>query len=119
MDSSGSAYVVGVTTSPDFPATKGAFQETYTGAANMGFLAKLNPAGTGITYATFLGGPGNDSANAVALDGTGNIYITGSTMGFDQLLLGFFTHYRSLVSFFLIRFRYRGFSSPEAEQLTS
>jgi uncharacterized protein (TIGR03437 family) len=89
LDSSGSAYIVGVTTSPDFPTTKGAFQETYRGAANMGFLAKLNPQGTGITYATFLGGPGNDSANAVALDGTGNIYITGSTMGFDQILFGF------------------------------
>ena len=88
VDSSGSAYVVGATSSPDFPATKGAFQETYRGAANMGFLAKLNPQGTGITYATFLGGPGNDSANAVALDDKGNIYVTGSSMGFDRILFG-------------------------------
>src|SRR6202035_4637617 len=63
VDSSGSAYVVGATTSPDFPATKGAFEETYKGAATTGFLAKLNPQGSGITYATFLGGPGSDSAH--------------------------------------------------------
>jgi uncharacterized protein (TIGR03437 family) len=88
VDSTGSAYVVGATTSPDFPATKGAFQETFRGGANTGFLAKLNPQGTAIAYATFLGGPGSDSANAVALDGQGNIYVTGSSMGFDQLLFG-------------------------------
>ena len=88
VDSSGSAYVVGATTSPDFPATKDAFQETYKGAANTGFLAKLNPQGSAITYATFLGGPGSDSAHAVTLDEKGSIYVAGSSMGFDQILFG-------------------------------
>src|SRR5207244_407990 len=85
---SGSAYVVGATTSPDFPVTKGSFLETYKGAANTGFLAKLTPQGSGIAFATFLGGPGNDSATAVTLDDKSSIYVTGSSMGFDQLLFG-------------------------------
>jgi uncharacterized protein (TIGR03437 family) len=88
VDSSGNAYVVGATSSPDFPVTKGSLQETYKGAANMDFLAKLTPQGSSIAYATFLGGLGSDSANAVTLDDKGNVYITGSSMGLDQLLFG-------------------------------
>src|SRR5205085_1992074 len=67
---------------------KGALIEAYKGAANTGFLAKLNPTGSGIAFATFLGGPGSDSASAVALGDKGSIYVTGSSMGFDQLLFG-------------------------------
>jgi len=83
VDASGSAYVVGVTQSGDFPATKGAFQPASPGLGETGFLAKLTPQGSALAMASFIGG-GHDSANAVTVDGKGNVYITGCTIGFDQ-----------------------------------
>jgi len=85
VDSSGNSFVVGATTSPDFPITSGALNRTYGGGGNMGFLTKFTPQGS-IQYSTFIGGSGNESATAVALDANGNIFITGSTFGFDQML---------------------------------
>jgi len=74
VDPLGSAYVVGTTSSSNFPTTSGAFQRTYGGT----FITKLNSGGTGLVYSTYLGN-GYDSAQAVALDSMGNIYVTGST----------------------------------------
>jgi uncharacterized protein (TIGR03437 family) len=87
VDSTGNAYVVGATDSTDFPIIRGALNPTYGGGANMGFLIKLTPQGAR-AYSTFIGGHGNDVANAVSLDDKGNIFITGSTFGFDQVLFG-------------------------------
>jgi len=87
VDPSGYAYVVGATTSPDFPVTKGALLESYRGSANTGFLTKLTPQG-GLANATFLGGPGSDVASAVTLGDEGSIYVAGSTLGFDKILFG-------------------------------
>lgn len=81
VDSSGSAYVAGITNSPDFPTTPGSYEPAYLSDSNSGFLAKLTPGGDGLVYATFIGGPGNDAAEAVAVDGAGNAYVTGVTCG--------------------------------------
>ncbi len=86
-DSSGNAIVVGVTNSPDFPVTAGAIQSLGGSTSVTGFLAKLTPQGS-LTYATFLGGSGAATAEAIALDAQGNIYVTGTTLGFDTIQFG-------------------------------
>ena len=58
VDGAGSAYVTGETRSSDFPTTPGAFDTSYNGGYADAFVAKLNPAGSGLAYATFLGGSG-------------------------------------------------------------
>ena len=79
VDAAGEAHVSGYTASVDFPTTTGAFQQYYGGGSYDGFLAKLNGAGSALVYATYLGGMANDTAAAVALDPSGNIYVTGQT----------------------------------------
>jgi|GEM_PF-2286300 len=78
IDSIGEAFVTGWTGSKDFPVTSGAFQQTKRGIKNA-FVTKLNAAGSGLVYSTFLGSSGSDVANAIALDDSGNIYIAGGT----------------------------------------
>lgn len=78
IDPAGSAYVTGLTTSPDFPTTPGVWQPS---AANNGFIAdayvtKLDAAGS-LVYSTYLGGRGFDGGHAIAVDPFGQAYITG------------------------------------------
>jgi hypothetical protein len=77
VDGAGSAYVTGHTVSSNFPTTPGAFDTSYNGSD--AFAAKLNRTGSGLAYATFLGGGSSDSGDAIVVDGVGNAYITGST----------------------------------------
>ena len=81
IDSSGNAYVVGRVgdTSIDFPTTAGALATTYRGGDFDGVVFKLNAAGNALVYSTFLGGEDNDSTEGIAVDSTGNAYITGGT----------------------------------------
>ncbi len=78
LDSSGSAYVSGITSSDDFPVTEGAFQTQLTGRL-AGFVAKLNATGTSLSYATYLGGDNTTYAYGLAVDGSGSAYVTGAT----------------------------------------
>lgn len=96
-DSALNAYVAGTTTSGDFPiptasmTVPSAFQSclddptqpqptTCTAATNSdAFIAKLNPSGTALVFATYLGGSGNDSAAGIAIDSGLNVVITGTT----------------------------------------
>jgi len=82
VDSSGTAYVTGGTQSSDFPVTASAFQKTLAGTSNA-FVSKMNPAGTALAYSTFIGGTGADAANSIAIDASGNAYITGGTTSTD------------------------------------
>ena len=77
VDTNGNAFIGGDTTSSDFP-TKSAFQSTI-GAQNDAFITKLNAAGTDIIYSTFLGGNGGESIDSLAVDSSGNAYVTGYT----------------------------------------
>ena len=79
VDGTGNAYVTGYTDSPatDFPVAVGPFL-TYGGNYDA-FVAKVNAKGTGLDYCGYIGGPGEDVANAVAVDGQGCAYITGFT----------------------------------------
>ena len=81
VDRAGNAYVAGYTPSQDFPV-RHALQPANHGFVNA-FIAKLNPAGSDLVYATYLGGGGDDLAHAVALDEAGNAYVTGSATSID------------------------------------
>ncbi len=80
VDGSGNAYVTGVTASPDFPIVN-AFQPVFQGGD--AFITKINPAGTGLVYSTFLGGASGDSGSGIALDGRQNVYVFGRTSSTD------------------------------------
>jgi len=83
VDGAGSAYVAGMTTSADFPTTAGAFDTRMDGFDDA-FVVKVNPDGTGLTYAAFLGGSGtSDQAYGIAVDEAGNAYVTGETHSAD------------------------------------
>src|SRR5262249_50770646 len=75
VDAAGSAYVTGYADDPDFPITPGAFQTT---DANSAFVTKLNPSGSALVYSTFLGRDVT-LGRAIALDSSGDAYVTGST----------------------------------------
>jgi hypothetical protein len=77
VDSSGSAYVAGFTDSYDFPTQSPA--QNYNAGSNNVFVAKLNAAGNGLIYSTYIGGSGDDRAYGIAVDASGNAYVTGST----------------------------------------
>ncbi|MBI4844296.1 MAG: SBBP repeat-containing protein, partial [Nitrospirae bacterium] len=78
IDTSGNVYITGGTGSTDFP-TLNASQKTLANAAGTLdiFLAKLNPTGSALVFSTYLGGAVLDSANSVAVDSSGNAYVTG------------------------------------------
>lgn len=82
VDSSGSAYVVGYTTSDDFPTVPGAFDTGYNGDGDA-FVTKLNPLGSTLTYATFLGGNKVDFSSAIVVDAAGRTTIIGHTTSTD------------------------------------
>ena len=98
VDTSGNAYVTGLTQSSQFPV-KSAAQSTFGGGTQDAFVAEFNPSGSPaantLVYSTFLGGSLNDAGNGVAVDGSKNAYVVGQTNSSDfptaaptQLALG-------------------------------
>ncbi len=92
LDGQGYAYVAGQTnsyssgTTTGFPVTTGAFQTTCTGCASGdldGFVYKLNRNGSGLTYATYLGGSTTTEPLGVGLDLAYNVYVGGLTASTD------------------------------------
>jgi len=77
VDSGGNAYVTGYTASTNFP-TKNPLQASNAGS-NDAFIAKINSAGSALSYSTYLGGSGEDNGESIAIDGSGNAYVTGYT----------------------------------------
>jgi hypothetical protein len=77
VDASGNAYVTGYTSSTNFPISAGAPQTVLHGPTNA-FMTKLNATGTALTYSTYLGGSGSDWGRAIAVDASGNAYVTGT-----------------------------------------
>lgn len=77
-DAAGNTYAVGYTTGTLFP-TRSPAQGVYGGGASDAIICKLNATGTDFVYSTYLGGSGADQAWGLALDSSGNAYVTGVT----------------------------------------
>ena len=83
VDGAGSAYVTGYTASTDFPTTLGAAQTTLAGFAGDAFVTKLEAAGSGLVYSTYLGGSQSDVSFGIAVDAAGSAHVTGDTNSTD------------------------------------
>ncbi|MFL5732383.1 MAG: SBBP repeat-containing protein [Chloroflexia bacterium] len=91
VDAEGQAYVVGYTTSSDFP-TANAFQPDYGGGEDEATITKFNATGSDFIYSTYLGGNDTfgDFGNAIAVDSQGNAYVTGLASSPDFPVLNAF-----------------------------
>ncbi len=82
IDAAGNAYVVGETSSQNFP-TMQPLQAAFRGGPRDAFVSKLNPQGSALLYSTYLGGSADEQGAAIAADAAGNAYITGFTTSTD------------------------------------
>jgi hypothetical protein len=91
VDTDGAAYIVGVTRSADFP-TRRARQGRLSGrqcgpppsiACPDAYVVKLRPSGRALAYGTYLGGTETETAGGIAVDRSGNVYVTGGTQSAD------------------------------------
>ncbi len=81
VDAAGNVYVTGTTGSTNFP-TVNPIQATNAGPASFPqdvFVTKINAAGTALVYSTYLGGGSFDNSRGIAIDPSGNAYVTGFT----------------------------------------
>jgi uncharacterized protein (TIGR03437 family) len=81
LDPSNNLYLAGTTSSTNFPVSSGAYQTSYQGGNSDGFVFALENTGTQGIWSTYLGSPGDDVINSIALDSSTNIYVTGATDG--------------------------------------
>lgn len=82
INTNGDMYVVGGTSSQDFPTTAGAYDESHHGSTDV-FISKLNGDLNQILASTLLGGSGIEEAYAITIAGNGDIYVAGSTNSAD------------------------------------
>jgi hypothetical protein len=89
VDSTGSAFVVGVSEGPGLPTTAGSIKPIYQDRGEFlnqeGFLLKVSPSGATLDYATYLGGLGTDDALSVTVNDAGHAVVVGSTDSSDFL----------------------------------
>ena len=81
VDAAGDAYVIGTTTSNNFPVGS-PLQATLRGPSDV-FITKINAAGTARVWSTYLGGLSDDVASSIAIDSQSNLYLAGSTISVD------------------------------------
>jgi hypothetical protein len=80
VDAAGNVYVTGWTNSTNYPVTRGAFQTKKKGRGyGDAFVTKLNATGTALLYSTYIGGREGDGGYGIAVDASGNAYVTGAT----------------------------------------
>ncbi|MBP0030089.1 SBBP repeat-containing protein [Roseofilum sp. Guam] len=82
VDQAGNAYIVGETESSDFPSQQGRTTtpfQAFAGGSQDAFVLKLNPTGTQIDYASYLGGSGFERGSSIVVDPNGAAYVTGQT----------------------------------------
>ncbi len=82
LASNGNLFIVGSTTSNNYPTTSGVFQPSYAGNQDA-FLTEMKPDGSALVYSTYVGGTQIDYGTAVAIDSSGNAYVTGATNSVD------------------------------------
>jgi Beta-propeller repeat len=88
IDENDQAYVTGLTKSKDFPTTPGSYNTQLNGYSDA-YVSKLNAAGDGLLYSTFLGGKGFDGGQGIAVDQFGQAYVTGQDESGDLPVNGF------------------------------
>ena len=81
VDASGDAYITGQTTSVDFPAAGG--EQTANAGGMDAFVTKISSDGKSLLYSTYLGGSGTDAGAAIAVDASGEAFVTGNTSSTD------------------------------------
>ncbi|HZS88593.1 MAG TPA: SBBP repeat-containing protein [Chloroflexota bacterium] len=82
VDAQGNTYLAGYTYSPDLQV-QNAYQASYGGIYSDAFVAKLDPTGTNLMWATYLGGSGTDVARGIAVDAQDIVYMAGYTSSSD------------------------------------
>ncbi len=82
VDAEGNIYVAGDTSSDDFPTTEGALDTTFNGGKDI-FVSKFDPGLTRLLASTYLGGSGEEFGCGLAIDGDGNVIISGQTDSTD------------------------------------
>src|SRR5438094_4148296 len=82
VDRRGNSWIAGGVSSSDLPVTPGVFQTQLKGQQNA-FLLELNPTGSRVLSATYLGGSSYDRVASLVQDSSGNAYIAGSTDSAD------------------------------------
>lgn len=82
LDPQGNIYITGTTNSTNFPVTNGAIQPNLAGNQDI-FVTKLAPDGSHLIYSTYLGGTNSDFAHGIAVDASGDVYVTGETYSTD------------------------------------
>ena len=86
VDGWGNAYLTGLTSSTSFPTTPNALQTAFkpsSTASYTAFFTELNATGSALLYSSYLGGTGGDDGLGIALDGSGDVYLTGQTGSSD------------------------------------
>jgi hypothetical protein len=76
LDVNGNVYVAGYTSDANLPTSHGAAQTTFGGGFQDGFVAKLLADGSSFTFVTYLGGSRFESIDGLAVDASGNAYVT-------------------------------------------
>jgi hypothetical protein len=78
LDGSGQVIIAGSTTSTNYHTTAGVFDASANGQNDI-FVTKVNAGGTALIYSTYIGGSQQEIANGIAVDNSGNTYLTGYT----------------------------------------
>ncbi|MCW5907638.1 MAG: PKD domain-containing protein [Chitinophagales bacterium] len=92
LDSLGLVYVTGGTSSTDFPTTAGVIHPTYRGGVTDGYVAKFSANGSQLLSATYLGTTSYDQSFFVEIDGDGDVYVTGQSLGSYQVTSGVYNN---------------------------
>jgi hypothetical protein len=79
VDGSGNVYFATATLSTDYPVTSDAIQSSYGGGDADSAITRINAAGTAIDWSTYFGGSSYEIIQNLAVDSSGNVYVTGWT----------------------------------------